>query len=426
MEAGRITYVGPRDSAPAAEHVIQLGNAFLLPGLVNAHTHLELTVMRGYLEGGPFRQWILRLTSARTQVLDETALLASARLGIAEGLLAGITTFADTSASGVVLDAMTQMNVRGISYQEVFGPDPAQCDASMTELRARIALLSSRASPLVRLGLSPHAPYTVSDDLYGAVARFAAEQRLPTAVHIAESRDETAFVTEGDGPFADGWRSRGIAVARRASSSIALLEATGVLAARPLLIHCVQATPADIAKIANAHCPVAHCPASNAKLGHGVAPLTSLIAAGVPVGLGSDSVASSNQMDLVAEARLAVLLASANAHGVELDANDALSLATIGGARALGIDAETGSLEMGKSADLAAFLADPTRDEPVYDPAAALVFGAAGRRALLVCVDGEELVRDGRLLVSLEGDLSTGKAAAERLARFQATSESRG
>ncbi|HEV8365004.1 MAG TPA: amidohydrolase family protein, partial [Gemmatimonadaceae bacterium] len=180
MEAGRITYVGPRDGAPAAEHVIQLGNAFLLPGLVNAHTHLELTVMRGYLEGGPFRQWILRLTSARTQVLDEAALLASARLGIAEGLLAGITTFADTSAGGVVLDAMTQMNVRGISYQEVFGPDPAQCDASMTELRARIALLSSRVSSLVRLGLSPHAPYTVSAELLADLAALAARRRWPT------------------------------------------------------------------------------------------------------------------------------------------------------------------------------------------------------------------------------------------------------
>ncbi|MGH7695596.1 MAG: amidohydrolase family protein, partial [Gemmatimonadaceae bacterium] len=300
------------------------------------------------------------------------------------------------------------------------------CDASMTELGARIALLSSRATSLVRLGLSPHAPYTVSDDLYRAVARFAAEQTLPIAVHIAESREETAFVTEGDGPFADGWRSRGIGVAPRASSSIALLETTGVLGARPLLIHCVHVTPADIAKIADARCPVAHCPASNAKLGHGVAPLTSLIAAGVPVGLGSDSVASSNQMDLVAEARLAVLLARVHPHGIELDANHALSLATIGGARALGMDAETGSLEVGKSADLAAFRAEATRDEPVYDPAAALVFGATGRRAPLVCVAGRELVRDGRLLVSLEGDLSAVKAAAERLAGFQPTSESRG
>lgn len=418
MEAGRIAYVGTRGAAPAASHVVQLGSAFLLPGLVNAHTHLELTVMRGYLEEGPFRQWIARLTTARTQVLDEGALLASARLGIAEGLLAGITTFADTSASGVVLDAMTQMGVRGISFQEVFGPDPAQCDASMAELQRRIAELSARTSQLVRLGASPHAPYTVSDQLYSAVARFAAAAELPLAVHIAESVDETSFVTQGVGPFADGWRSRGIAVSPRAASSIALLEATGVLATRPLLIHCVQATASDIDLIARARCAVVHCPASNAKLGHGVAPLESLLDAPVRVALGTDSVASNNHMDLIGEARLAVLFARAKSQSIGLDAPRALAMATLDGARALGIDAETGSLEVGKSADLAAFRVEP-RDEPIYDPAASLLFGAAGRRALMVCVGGKELVREGRLLVSLEEDLPVVKSAAERLARFQ-------
>jgi 5-methylthioadenosine/S-adenosylhomocysteine deaminase len=241
-------------------------------------------------------------------------------------------------------------------------------------------------------------------------------------VHIAESRDETSFVARGEGPFADGWRSRGISVAPRAPSSIALLQATGVLATRPLLIHCVQVTSADVALIANAQCTVAHCPASNAKLGHGIAPLAEILESGVQVALGTDSVASSNQMDMIGEARLALLLAHTNGWRHDLDANRGLALATIDGARALGIPSETGSLEVGKSADLAAFRIDATRDEPVYDPATALVFGSGGRRAQLVCVEGKELVREGRLLVSLEADLAAVKSAAERLARFQPTS----
>lgn len=421
VDSGRITYVGPADAAPAAAHVVQLGEAFLLPGLVNAHSHLELTVMRGFLEQGPFRPWLLRLTSAREKVLDEAALRAAARVGIAEGLLAGVTTFADTSASGVVIDALTHMRVRGISYQEVFGPDPRQCATSLGELRQRIARLRESTSSLVRLGLSPHAPYTVSDDLYRAVAALALAEQLPVAVHIAESREETEFVVHGEGPFADGWRARGIPVVPRAASPIALLAATGLLAARPLLIHCVQASNADIDLIAAANCAVVHCPASNAKLGHGIAPLAPLLEAGVTVALGSDSVASSNQMDLIGEARLAALFAHADG-STALDARGALALATIGGATALGMEAQTGSLEVGKSADLAAFRVDPVRDEPVHDPAAALIYATGGRRALLVCVGGEELVRDGRLVVSLDEDLAAMKSAADRLARSQLAS----
>ncbi len=418
MESGRISYVGRRDTAPATRDVVDLGNAYLLPGLVNVHTHLELTVMRGYLEGATFREWILRLTAARSQVLDDAALLASARLGIAEGLLAGITTYADTSSSGVVVEALTQMQARGISYQEVFGPDSRQCAASMEELRQRITRLASRSSSLVRLGVSPHAPYTVSDDLYRAAAEYAAAERLPVAAHIAESREESQLVCEATGPFADGWRARGIPVAARAPSPIALLEKTGVLSNRPLLIHCIHLTRNDITAIARSGSAVAHCPASNAKLRHGIAPLRSLLANGVAVGLGSDSVASNNRMDLLDDARLAALLGDAAANSGHTSAASVLELATLGGARALGLQSEIGALETGRSADLAAFHVDFARDEPVYDPATALVFGGGGRRAIMVLVAGVELVRDGRLLASLEPDIATLRESGERLARF--------
>lgn len=420
VERGHIAYVGPRDAAPAAAQVVDLGNAFLLPGLVNAHTHLELTALRGYLEGADFRSWLLRLTTARAQALDDVALLASARLGIAEGLLAGITTYADTSATGVVLDALTQMGVRGISYQEVFGPHTAQCAEAISELRHRVSVLVPRASQLVRLGVSPHAPYTVSDDLYRGVAQYACDAGLPVAVHIAESREESMFVADASGPFAEAWRARGIPVLRRAATPISLLHATGILDTKPLLIHCVHLTHDDVAAIVWAQCSVAHCPASNAKLGHGIAPIAQLLSegGGVAVGLGTDSVASNNRMDILDEARLAVLLARASQGTPGIDAHKALELATFGGARTLGLDSHIGSLEEGKAADLAAFHIDPARDEPVYDPETALLFAGAGRRAILVCVAGDEVVRDGRLLATLEEDVAVVRAAAERLARL--------
>jgi len=377
--------------------------------------------MRGYLDTAEanFRSWLLRLTSARGQVLDEAALLASARLGIAEGLLAGITTYADTSSSPAVVRALASMRVRGISYQEVFGPHPSQCAAAIAELRERVAALMPLKTSLVKLGVSPHAPYTVSDDLYRAVAEYATAANLPVAAHIAESRVETDFVTQARGPFAEGWSARGIAVTPRAASCIRLLEATGILATRPLLIHCVHLTSEDVAVIARFGCSVVHCPAANAKLGHGVAPVGRLLES-LPVGVGSDSVASNNRMDMLDEVRMAILIARAArlAESDSLDAQQGIRLATIGGATALGLEREVGSLEPGKAADLAAFPVDSARDEPVYNPATALVFGAGGRRASLVAVAGVELVRDGRLIANLESDIAALRVAGTRLAQI--------
>ncbi|HEV8217076.1 MAG TPA: amidohydrolase family protein, partial [Gemmatimonadaceae bacterium] len=184
VEGDRIAYVGPMVDAPAGDDV-DLGDVILMPGLVNAHCHLELTAMRGFLEDLDFRRWILRLTTARQAVLDRDALLDSARYGIEEGLRAGITTFADTSDSAVGLQAMREALVRGIVYQEVFGPDPSQCAKSIADLRAKIEGLRYLETPLVRVGVSPHAPYTVSDDLFKATAKLARELGLPVAVHIA-------------------------------------------------------------------------------------------------------------------------------------------------------------------------------------------------------------------------------------------------
>jgi cytosine/adenosine deaminase-related metal-dependent hydrolase len=206
------------------------------------------------------------------------------------------------------------------------------------------------------------------------------------------------LVEHASGVFATGLRKRGIEVAKRADSSIELLGKLGVLARRPLLIHCVRIRTGDIKLIATTRCPVAHCPVSNAKLGHGIAPIADLLAARVGVGLGSDSVASNNRMDLLAEARAAVLFQrAARANHFALSARQALELATLGGARALGLDSEIGSLEPGKSADLAAFPLEACA-QPVHDPEAAAVFALPGLPASLVTVAGRELVRDGTAL----------------------------
>src|SRR3954469_19305906 len=146
-----------------------------MPGLVNTHTHLELTVMRGFLEDLDFSDWIDKLRQSRNEVLDDSVLLDSAKFGIIEGLEAGVTTYADTCSSGVVMQAMRELGVRGIMYQEVFGPDPASCDAAIRDLEDRLAKLAPQQSDLVQLGVSPHAPYTVSDALYVASAKVARE-----------------------------------------------------------------------------------------------------------------------------------------------------------------------------------------------------------------------------------------------------------
>lgn len=396
VEGDRIVYVGDASAAPAGTE-IDLGEVLLLPGLVNVHTHLELTAMRGFLEDLDFRSWILRLTTAKREVFSREMLLDAARCGIVEGLRHGVTTYADTCDSGVAFDAMREAGVRGVMYQEVFGPDPAQCAASMTELREKIDRLRPLETGLVRIGVSPHAPYTVSDSLFAAVGRYARDAALPMAIHIAESAVEEDLVVRASGSFADGLRRRGIPVRPRGRSPIALLASLEVLNARPLLIHCVRVDDDDVALVAAAQCSIAHCPVSNAKLGHGIAPLSTFLNANIRVGLGSDSVASNNRMDILEEARVALLFQRARLERFgEMDAGMALRLATLGGAEALGMERDVGALEVGKFADLAAF---PLSDAaPIHDPVVAAVFALAGTPASFVAVAGRVLVGDGALV----------------------------
>jgi 5-methylthioadenosine/S-adenosylhomocysteine deaminase len=393
---GRIVYVGPREGAPAGEER-DLGAAILMPGLVNAHTHLELTAFRGMLEDLPFREWIVRLQGAKVAVMTRERFLDAARLGITEGLRAGITTYADTCDSGVALEAMRELGVRGIMYQEVFCPsaDPALVRDTALALREKLRALEPLETELQQVGISPHAPYTVSDPLFALVARSG----RPIAVHVAESDAEARFVRDAEGPFAEGLRARGIAVAPRAASPVALLETLGVLAARPLLIHCVRVDARDIAAIAESGSSVAHCPISNAKLGHGVAPVLEMLDAGVPVGLGSDSMASNNRMHLLEEARVAMLMQRARTGcGDALSAARALDLATRGGARAIGVAERVGALEVGMEADLAAFDVSGLAGTADFDPVTTAVLALGGEPAKFVAVAGNVRVWDWDVL----------------------------
>lgn len=398
VQGSRIAYVGPPAGAPPGEDR-HLGEALLMPGLINTHTHLELTSLRGFLEGLPFREWVSTLHRAKVAVLDEQRLLDAARAGIAEGLKAGITCYADTCDSGVAIRAMREAGVRGIMYQEVFGPEPDRCDSALEELQRKIAFHHGSADSLRLVGVSPHAPYTVSDALYTAVARYAERERLPIAIHIAESADEHAMVCEAKGPFAEGWRARGIPVQRRGRSPLELVDRLGLLGAQTLAIHCVHADDADVALLRGSDTAIAHCPISNAKLGHGAAPVDRFLAAGLRVGLGSDSMASNNRMHMLEESRAAVMSLRVRMRSASvLSPAQALELATLGGARALGLDARLGSLEPGKDADMAAFPLGSAATAAEHDPAAAAVWSLGNGVASLVTVQGSELVRDSRIL----------------------------
>ncbi|MCU0649927.1 MAG: amidohydrolase family protein [Gemmatimonadaceae bacterium] len=420
LDGDTIEWVGAARHAPPTPHTESLGEVVLLPGLVNVHAHLDLTVLRGFLERLDFREWIRTLTAARAQLTTDE-FEASAIVGVAEGLSAGITTFADTAPTDAALQAMGRMGVRGIAYLEVFGPDPAHARDAVTELSQRVDAARRALPPRVRVGVSPHAPYSVSAALFARTAHYARTEQLPVAVHIAESEDESRLVQHGDGRWAEFLRGRGLSVAPLARSSIALLDATDVLATRPLLIHAVRIDEQDAHRIAAHGASIAHCPVSNAKLGHGIAPLDVMLASDIAVGLGSDSVASNNQMDLLTEARTAVLMQCVRrARADALTGRDALYLATLGGARALGWDDRIGSLTPGKAADLVAFPLDDLRSCPTAGPEDALIFAMPGARAREVWVDGVRLVQGG--VHPRVGEATTVvQAAADRLQLWRAT-----
>src|SRR6266542_644155 len=315
--AGRIAAVGPHASVPqpAAAQPLHFPDAELMPGLVNCHTHLELTHLGGGGGGGgrhdesEFLTWIRRIRELKEATSAE-AFYEAAVAGVRDCWTRGVTCVAETGSTGAVMRALHDLGGRGIVYNEV----------------------------------------------------------LPIAVHAAESQEETLLVRDGAGPFAAALRARGIAIEARNCSPVAYLLQRGILRPGTLCIHCVQVDQADIELLRVTRAAVAHCPRSNAAHRHGRLPLRWVREAGVPGGLGTDSVVRVGELDLWAEAEAAGLTGGGDA---------ALRMLTIEGARALGWEREIGSLEVGKAADLAVFpLAAPRRPSP---PLAAQLTVVSGR-----------------------------------------------
>jgi cytosine/adenosine deaminase-related metal-dependent hydrolase len=405
--------------------VIDFGAAAILPGLVNTHSHLELTVMRGFLEReeSDFFAWLRKLTVARIAMTPED-LLVSATCGAIEAARAGVTCLGDASSSSTeAMKALREVGLRGIVYQESFGPDPSLAAEHVAELREQVEEMREQENSLVRAGVSPHAPYTVSAPQLELIARLAIEEKIPLMMHAAESQAEKLFMQEGLGPFAEGLRARGIEWDAPGISTIEYLDRHGILQTKPLLAHCIDVDSKDLKLIKQAGAGIAHCPKSNAKLGHGRAPFAEFVAQGVNVGLGSDSVASNNTCDILEEARFATLLARLDRgssptvrEGFDSfptnetpagNAEQSLFAATLGGARALGLDDQIGALADGMQADMVVVGLGGSHQQPVSDPAAALIFSSSGQDVLLTMVAGKEIFRGGGVGGFEEAELRT-------------------
>jgi len=436
VDGSKIVAAGPRAEVisqfPGAL-IHNFDQAAILPGLVNAHSHLELTVMRGFLESEEhdFAAWLLKLTIARLAMTGED-LLVSGTCGAIEAARAGVTCFGDSSSSATqAMKALREVGLRGTVYQESFGPDPKLANENIAKLREQIAELRTLEDALVRVGVSPHAPYTVSAPQLELISRLAIDQKLPLMMHAAESQAEKSFMLGGLGRFAEGLKARGIEWQAPGISTIEYLARHGILETRPLLAHCINVDDSDLELIKQSGAGIAHCPKSNAKLGHGRAQFQKFLAHGINVGLGSDSVASNNTCDLLEEAHFATLLARLDQKSAGLDrgssptvregvhpgdaladarvtapvsANQTLFAATLGGARALGLENQIGALAEGMQADIAIVSLNGAHQQPVRDPADALVFSSSGRDVVLTMVAGKEIYRDGELSTIDEGE----------------------
>jgi len=379
FEDGRIAAVGP---AAELGWGTRYEGAAIVPGLVNAHTHLEYAVYGGFGDGLPFDRWIATHMQ-RKALLGFDDHLAIARFGAVENLRSGVTTVGDASYSGAAALAAAELGLRATVYLEVFGSDP---DAA----RARFAALSETARPAlserVRLGASPHAPYTTSMDVYAAMA----ELGLPLMTHLAENREERQWLVDGSGPWAE---SRGKHLLPPiGTTGIRALARRGLLSPNLAAVHCVDV---DVEEgqglLVDSGTGIVHCPRSNGYLGSGVADFFTLYDHGNRIGIGTDSPNSAGDFDMFAELRTSLILSRAQTRDPEssFSAEDILMLATLGGARALNLDAEIGSIVPGKRADLAVIALADTALHPWDNPASAVVLGGSPEHVQATLVGGE-------------------------------------
>ena len=384
LRDGLIEAVLPRAEAearfPSYERV-DLGAHALIPGLVNAHTHAAMVLMRGLADDLPLERWLAEhIWPAETKHASPQFVRDGTLHACAEMLRGGVTSFNDRyffpeAALEATLEAGLRVSLGMIVFDvaSAYGADADDYLAKGLALRDRW-----REHPLVSFCLAPHAPYTVSDETFRKAAKILGEIDVPLHIHLHETAHEVE-------------RS----MAEHGMRPLARLERLGLLGPGLIAVHAVHLDEAEIALLARHGASVAHCPSSNLKLASGFAPVARLAAAGVNLCIGTDGAASNNRLDMFEEMRLGALLAKAVARDAQaLPAHAALHAATLGGARALGLETRIGSIVAGKAADLAAVRLDAPELSPCYDPVSQLVYAAGREHVSDVWVAGRRLIQD--------------------------------
>jgi len=387
LRDGVIEAVLPRTEAQArfsSYAKVALDEHALIPGLVNAHTHAAMSLMRGLADDLPLMRWLeehiwpAEMKHVSPQFVKDGTLLACAEM-----LRGGVTCFNDMyffpeAALEAAFEAGMRVSIGMIvfDFPSNYGSDPDDYLAKGLALRDRW-----REHPMASFCLAPHAPYTVSDATFRKVAKLAAEVDVPVHIHLHESAQEIE-------------RS----LAEHGMRPLARLQRLGLLGPGLIAVHAVHLDDREIALLAKHGASVAHCPSSNLKLASGFAPVAKMAAAGINLALGTDGAASNNRLDLFEEMRLAALLAKAVAQNAEaMPAQAALRAATLGGAIALGLESRIGSIAPGKAADLAAVRLSGPELSPCYDPVSHLVYAAGRQHVSDVWVAGRHLLQSGNL-----------------------------
>ncbi|HRH45477.1 MAG TPA: amidohydrolase family protein [Pyrinomonadaceae bacterium] len=401
--------------------VENFGEAVITAGFVNCHSHLELSIMRGFLDEveADFFTWLIKLSVTRAEKLTNQDIEVSALLGTLEGARAGVTCFGDIGRFGQAgFEALKKINLRGVVFQETeFSPHNEKAGEDFEKLQEKFLALKSTENELVKIGISPHAPYTVSRRLFELITDYALSENVKISIHAAESVLEEQLVLHGSGAMAEFYLERGIHWTAPKLSSIEYLSEIGVLRAKPLLAHCIRVNEKDLQMIAESGSAIAHCPKSNAKFGHSVAPFEKFLDNNLRVGLGSDSVASNNTCDMLEEGRFAALTARAREDKKRLiNAKEVIETMTIGGAKAMQLENEIGSLEAGKQADLTVISLKNIAQQPVHDIYSAVLFASTARDIYLTMVAGKEIYRDGESKTIDENELKAElKAIAQKM-----------
>jgi 5-methylthioadenosine/S-adenosylhomocysteine deaminase len=420
VRGDQIVAVGPAHEVAAAvkaSEVVNCTGQAVIPGLINAHTHLAMTLLRGLADDRRLDVWLLGyMMPVEREFVNPDFVRLGTLLACAEMIRSGITCFADMYYyEEDVAWAVVEAGLRGLCAQTVLKfptPDAISYEDSLAASRDFISRW--KGHPLVVPGVAPHAPYTCTEEILRACAELAVEFDVPLHIHIAE----TALEVE------DSRREHGMPV-------VPWVKKQGVLEAKVLAAHCVHIDTGEMRTLRNARAGVAHNPTSNLKLSSGIAPVKQMLEAGLHVGIGTDGPASNNDLDMFEEMRLAALLAKgATGDPTVLPAKQALALATIDGARALHMGDITGSLEVGKRADVAVVDLVALHQTPKFAHDAHAVYGQlvySGKSADVVHVlcNGRWLMRDRSLLTLSEADLALqAQEVAEQIDAFLVTRES--